>query len=118
MKQPIKTDELMERVSGNVEFIDLMMNTFFNSREERLSAIHRAYEERNYDELADLAHKLKGVVGNLSITKAFEILKELHVEARLKNDRRISRLIGQLEKSILEAESFFKTNPIFKPQKH
>jgi hypothetical protein len=61
MKQPIQMDELLERVSGNMEFVILMMDTFYNSSEERLSTMEREFEARNYDELADRAHQLRSI---------------------------------------------------------
>ena len=114
MKAPIQMDELLERVSGNMDFIKLMMNTFFSSYEERLAALDQAFEARDYEEVADLAHKLKGVVGNLSIKEAFELLKKLHVEAHMKNDRQIRKYLDKIRKSLEEALVYFQTDPVFK----
>jgi HPt (histidine-containing phosphotransfer) domain-containing protein len=114
MKQPIQMDELLERVSGNMEFVILMMDTFYNSSEERLSTMEREFEARNYDELADRAHQLKGIVGNLSIKEALVLLKKLHEEARMKNDKQIKKLLVKLRQSIDKAHQFYLTDPIFK----
>lgn len=111
MKHPIQIKELLERVSGNREFVIRMLDMFFKTSDERLSALKREFGNRNYEELAEQAHKLKGLVGNLSINQAFNILLDLHKEARLKNDQRIESLIQELEQSISEAKIFFQNNP-------
>jgi HPt (histidine-containing phosphotransfer) domain-containing protein len=114
MKAPIQMDELLERVSGNMDFIKLMMNTFFSSYQERLKAMDEAFEAKDYEELADLAHKLKGIVGNLSIKEALELLKKLHVEAHMKNDRQIRKYLDKIRVSIEDALHYFQNDPIFK----
>jgi len=108
---PIQIEELLERVSGNREFVIQMLDMFFQSSDERLSALGKEFDNRNYDELAEQAHKLKGLVGNLSINKALGILKNLHEAAGLRNDLYIIRLLADLEETISKAKIYFQNNP-------
>ena len=114
MNYPIQIEELLERVSGNREFVILMLEKFFQTGEERVSALHKAFDRRNYKELAHQVHTLKGVVSNLSINKALGILKELHEAAAAKNDLLIARLLCELEETIAEAKTFYQENPSLK----
>lgn len=111
MINPIQIEELLERVSGNREFVIQMLDMFFQSSDERLSALGKEFDNRNYKELAEQAHKLKGLVSNLSINKALNILKDLHEAADLKNDVLIIKLLKDLEETIYEAKSFYLQNP-------
>lgn len=108
---PIEIEELLERVSGNREFVAQMLEMFFASSDERLSTLHKEFGSRNYSELAEQVHKLKGLVGNLSINQASALLKELHTAATQKNDIKIKNLLYDLDKIISEARIFYYKNP-------
>jgi HPt (histidine-containing phosphotransfer) domain-containing protein len=114
MIYPIQIDELLARVSGNREFVIRMLELFFESSDDRLSALQAEFNTRNYSEVAEQTHKLKGLVGNLSINKALPILKDLNTMAVEKNDSQIESLLGQLKDSITEARQFFNDNPSLK----
>lgn len=107
----IQIEELLERVAGNREFVIQMLEMFFRSSDERLSALGKEFDNRNYPELADQAHKLKGLVSNLSITQALPILRNLQVAAGLKKDFQIIELLKELETVIADAKAFFQNNP-------
>lgn len=111
MINPIQIDELLERVSGNKEFVLRMLDMFFKTSDERLSALRMEFNNRNYEGIAEQAHKLKGIVGNLSINQAFCILRDLIKEARLQNDPQIESLLKELDQSIGEARIFYQKNP-------
>jgi hypothetical protein len=111
INSPIQIEELLERVSGNREFVIRMLDLFFQTSDEKIATLNQAFENRNYSELAEQAHKLKGLVGNLSINKALDILRDLHLVAGIKNDAEIGRLLGLLEEAISEARSFYQNDP-------
>lgn len=111
MIYPIQIEELLERVSGNREFVIQMLSLFFQTCDERLSSLRKQFDNRNYQELAYHSHKLKGLAGNLSISKALPILAELHNEAESMNDVRIGSLLNDLEKTMTEARIYFDENP-------
>ncbi|MDD4646153.1 MAG: Hpt domain-containing protein [Bacteroidales bacterium] len=105
---PIQFDEILDRVSGNREFVYQMLEMFFQTRVERISVLRKTSDSHDYSRLADEAHKMKGLVGNLSIHIAFTKLKELEEAAELRNNLLIEKLINELEESISEAELYFK----------
>lgn len=111
MKKPIVTAELMERVSGNTEFARTMLDTFFASYTERISALQDNLNAGEFAEMADNAHKMKGIVGNLAIHEVFQLLKELHRAAGLKDPKKAEKLISKIDREIKRAEDYFKSNP-------
>lgn len=114
MIYPIQIDELLERVSGNREFVIRMLELFFESSDDRLATLRGEFNRHHYGELAEQAHKLKGLVANLSINKALTILKELNTMAEQRNDSQIDKLLTELEKTISEAKIFYQENPSLK----
>ena len=115
MTNPIQFDQLLERVSGNREFIIQMLDMFFESGDERLATLSKAFDNRNYTELADQAHKLKGLVGNLSINQAMPVLKELTESAQQENDLHIIKLLAELGRIIAEARIYYREHPTLTP---
>lgn len=110
MTRRIDFDDLLERVSGNAEFANRMMKSFFSDWESRVNNMDACLNEEKYDELADGAHQLKGILGNLSINKGFELLKSIHTEAKLKNPRQLLKLMKKLRTELERAESFYLEN--------
>lgn len=108
MTDPIKMEELLDRVSGNREFVIQMLKMFFQSSDERLSALIKEFEKRDYPELSEQIHKLKGLVCNLSINKAPKILRDLHEATAQENDLQILRLLSDLEETISEAKTYYQ----------
>lgn len=115
MTQPINIEELLERVSGNKDFVITMLDMFFQSSDDRLLALNHEFTSHNYEALAEQSHKLKGLVGNLSINQALNVLRDLHDESILKNDAAIARLLGELESIIADAKQFYRQNPTLIP---
>lgn len=111
MTYPIQIEELLERVSGNREFVVRMLDLFFQTSDDRIRVLRNEFNHRNYEELAEQSHKLKGLIGNLSITKALPILRDLHASARKKEESRIETLLDELDTVIAEAALFFSQNP-------
>ena len=91
-----------------------MLDLFFDTSDNRMAVLRHEFENKNYPELADQAHKLKGIVGNLSINKAMSILKALHTMSIDHNDPEIKNLLMELEGTIAEAKSFYLHNPQLK----
>ncbi len=115
MTNPIQFDQLLDRVSGNREFIVQMLDMFFQSSDERLATLAKEFDNRNYPELADQAHKLKGLVGNLSINQALPVLKELSEAAHQQNDLSIIKLLAELGRIIAEAKIYYQEHPTLNP---
>jgi HPt (histidine-containing phosphotransfer) domain-containing protein len=111
---PIHIKELLDRVSGNREFVVQMLELFFQTSDERFSVLRKEFQARNYAELADQAHKLKGLVGNLSINQASALLKEIHSASRRMDDSKIEILLTELDQSLADAKAFYLKNPSLK----
>ncbi len=110
MVKRIDFDDLFDRVSGNKEFAQRMIVNFFSTWMVRTNKMEADLNEEKYDDLADGAHQLKGILGNLSIQKGFHLLKTIHEEAKLKNPKKLVKLLSQLKKEITAAEKDYNDN--------
>lgn len=108
MKKSIDFTDLFERVSDNREFAERMLNSFFDSWITRFESLEHFLNEEKYDELADGAHQMKGILGNLGIRNGFDLLKSIHEEARLKNPKKLVKHLNSLKKELSAAQDYFK----------
>lgn len=71
----IDIDAALERFMGSEKLI-LKTLTLFTA-DENLNSLCTALENNNAEEAYKAAHTLKGVCGNLSLTKLFELIKDI-----------------------------------------
>ncbi len=108
MSKKIDFTELFERVSDNKEFAQRMLENFWSTWLVRMDRLEANLNEEKYDDLADGAHQLKGILGNLSMHKGFDLLKTIHLEAKLKNPRKLVKLLDQLKKELIACEAYYR----------
>ncbi len=73
-KAGINIETLIERLMGNEALIRKFMNRF--SENENFSELETAIAKADWKTACESAHMLKGMCGNLSITKLFELFAE------------------------------------------
>lgn len=76
----INIDEALSRIRGNKKLYRRMLTLFDNSEEfDKLEAL---LQEGDYPKAGDVAHAIKGMTGNLSMTALFEASTRLMNELR------------------------------------
>src|SRR5262249_15841529 len=68
----LDTDELMQSVDGDLELMREIVAVFLDELPRMRSRIHDALELEDAEALSAAAHALKGAVGNLGASAAFE----------------------------------------------
>lgn len=76
---------VMERVCGNLEFLQLVLTVFEEDCASHMASIRQACQEQNASEVAAAAHKLKGVLGNMGGKRAWAYAKDIEASARVGN---------------------------------
>ncbi len=95
----IDIEDGLSRVRGNKGLYKRMLGMFVQSAE--FAAFEEAWAERNYEKMADIAHSLKGMTGNLGLVKVYELSSKMMVEFRSgnKNDALVAEYQQALEKT-------------------
>ena len=95
--------EGLERCLNNEAFYFKLIDKAINNNS--FDNLKKELEEKNYDEAFNIAHSLKGVLGNLSLTPLYEIVFELTELLRARKDidysEYIERLLNKREELIL-----------------
>lgn len=82
MNQTLNTEETLERLQGDVEFLGVLFNTFLEDYDERLETIATAVHNRELEDLARMAHSLKGVCGTVGAERLKACALDLELAAR------------------------------------
>lgn len=88
------TSEGLDRCLGNEGFYLKMVD--MGIRDEKFEQLGGVIESGNLDEAFELAHALKGVLGNLALTPIFEPASEMTENLRARIDMDYSTLYSKV----------------------
>ncbi|MDN3638675.1 ATP-binding protein [Simiduia curdlanivorans] len=110
-------DAALGRVRGKPERLVMLISLFQQDMPARMTAIQSALHLCQFDEMAKLAHQVKGVAGNLSaellaqtaaaleVNCNMEAISETAIAAMVSElDRRYERVIAEFERYVLSYE--------------
>ena len=75
--QAVDPEEILDRVDGDLEFLQELAELFFESSEELLSELHTAIASGDAETVGTTAHTLKGALENFGAMRAFNLALEL-----------------------------------------
>ncbi|MGB2678785.1 MAG: response regulator [Candidatus Acidiferrum sp.] len=70
-------DELLGRIGGDKKLLNKMIRTFLGDTPKRIAALQKAVQRKDTDEIASLAHALKGSLGIFLAQHACDCAREL-----------------------------------------
>lgn len=99
LEEYIDVKEGMGRVRGNKALYKRMLDMFLNSKE--VGEFDSFLKEKNCEEASKSAHAIKGISGNLSLKKLFNVSNDLVEELRKEiiNEEAIAGYYDTLEKT-------------------
>lgn len=106
----INFKELFIRVDNNREFIQTVIEKFFEIRDSRIDDIKTPLLNKEYKKAKDAAHKLKGVLANFSMIEARTTIVELENLLMESNQKLAIQKLEQLENDIETAKEFYLNN--------
>ena len=114
---PIDFDSLLRRCVGNSSIMEKILGKFQDKIQEDLDKISESVKKSDVDQIALLAHALKGAAGNLSAESLREIAAELEQLGRSgeleQAEHYLARLHQEVERCLAylpEAENFIREN--------
>ena len=106
----INFKDLFIRVDNNREFIQTVIERFFEIRDSRIKDIKESLKNGNFKHAKDATHKLKGVLANFSMEVARTTIIELE-KLILDHQQKLSlQKLDQLINDIENAREFYLTN--------
>ncbi|MDX9880916.1 MAG: ATP-binding protein [Prolixibacteraceae bacterium] len=105
----INLDELKKMTGGNESFFSEMLEMFIHTSENGLASIHDSFYAKNWNVVAETAHRLAAPAKHLMASSLYEALKTLENEAETnKNENEMTRLINSIEHEIKQINIFLR----------
>jgi HPt (histidine-containing phosphotransfer) domain-containing protein len=89
-------DEASEFLGLDKEFIEKLLKTFKNSFEDDLDYLSKLVSNKEYVEISNITHKLKGRTANLQIKHMQKIFTEMEIRSKNSDIKDFELLIKQL----------------------
>jgi CheY-like chemotaxis protein len=87
----------LKRVRNREDRLHQLIQLFLEDMPARVDEMTNAAEQQNYSEVAKLAHAIKGVSGNLSALKLFELSAEIETAAKAADSDTLNLLIKDIQ---------------------
>ncbi len=100
----LNKEALLDRVGGDLEFLDEITRVFLDGRQQLLSEIKCALSGGDAQALARATHTLKGCVANLAAGAAFEAAQRLEALARQGELSQAAEAYAALETEVVRFE--------------
>lgn len=91
----IDADATLARFGGNEALLAKFLKKFLD--DPSYSEVQSAWEQKQWDALERAAHTLKGVAGNLGMTRLFSLSNEMVQRIRRKEQEGLEKLYAELE---------------------
>ena len=95
--EPVDYDDLLARCMDNQDLAQRILARFEQTFGDDLNSFCKAVGDQDADQMARLAHRLKGASANVSATKLFGVLTELESLVRSSRQDDPTELMGDLQ---------------------
>ncbi len=97
-------DDLLGRIGGDKKLLNKMIRTFLHDIPKRIAALQKALQRKDADEIASLAHALKGSLGIFLAQHACDHARELEKLGRKSELGGATVVFGALKEEIAKLE--------------
>ncbi len=103
---PVDYPSVLERIGGDKSFLKELLNLYFEDFSEKYGQIQKAIEQKNFDQISELGHSLRGSSANLSLTFLQETSLHMEVAGKEKNVENAKKALALLEQEFKRLKDF------------
>jgi len=96
----VSRDELLQRVDGDMELLEELVDLFLEDLPDRLQGLREALDQDDVPQVHELAHSIKGSVSCFAAAAAFEAASQLTDLARSGTRNGLKEAIDILEQEM------------------
>jgi HPt (histidine-containing phosphotransfer) domain-containing protein len=97
----VSTDELLERINGDLGFLSELLDVFRKDYPQQIQAVRQAITDDDASALQRVGHTLKGSLGNLAAPMASRIATDLESMGKSGNLARAGIRAAELEEELV-----------------
>lgn len=107
---PIDFSDALDRIGGDTLFLKELLSIYFQEYAEKKALLDEAIARRDYAQVCELGHSLKGASANLSLTRLQRVAFLLETAGREKQIHLIKEAALSLEKEIRTLKAYLERN--------
>ena len=98
----INAEEMAAKIGLNAKHIPILVQSFIDEGVQIISSLEAAIGQKDYTEIGNTAHSIKGSSGNLKFDAMYELAKEVELSAKAnKEDYPYEDACASLKNAIL-----------------
>lgn len=78
----INAEEMAAKIGLNARHIPILVQSFIDESTQIMGSLEAAIEKKDYAEIGNTAHSIKGSAGNLKFDEMYELAKEVELSAK------------------------------------
>ncbi len=102
---PVDIEDFMERVPME-ELIAKFLNNFLKGYQDFINEIVTSISNGDAEDIRENAHKLKGVLANLSMDKGRQLALDLEQRSDTISKEDALKIVGEIEKEIIRLKAY------------
>ncbi len=114
--QCIDLEDVLVRLNNNAELLKKLLEKYYDTYVEYFEQIRQSYEQHQYRQVSEMAHKIKGASRSLGINRVGDMAEQLELsqkEGIIKEGVDYPKLLNQLQAALFDtmvelAEFFHK----------
>jgi HPt (histidine-containing phosphotransfer) domain-containing protein len=110
--RPIDFGDVLDRIGGDASFLMELLAIYFQEYAEKKRLLEEAIARRDYIQVCELGHSLKGASANLSLTRLQRVAFSLERAGREKQIQLAKEAALSLESEIQTLKVFLERNPL------
>lgn len=103
---PVDYPSVLERIGGDKPFLKELLNLYFEDFSEKYERLQKAIEQKNFDQISELGHSLRGSSANLSLTFLQETSLHLEKAGKERNVEKAKKALALLEQEFKRLKDF------------
>lgn len=108
---PIDYGDVLERIGGDLAFLEELLKIYFVEFRQKKNQIEGALKSRDFPQIQDLGHSLKGASANLSLVTLQRVAHALEAAGRDGNIVEAGKALAGLVAECGRLESYLRENP-------
>ena len=112
LKPALDLEAALARLDGDDEFLAELAELFLGSIDELLESLNAAVQTRRPEEISDVAHAIKGSLGNFCAHPAFDAALSLETTTRAGDLRQVDELHVTLVREIERLNAVLKSEVV------
>ncbi|MFB0566729.1 MAG: Hpt domain-containing protein [Candidatus Aminicenantaceae bacterium] len=105
-KSPIDLSSALERIGGDKSFLKELLDIYYEDFQEKLPNLYKALEEKDFNQIQELGHSLKGSSASLSLLSLQEASLHMEMAGRETNIKKAKETLYILENEFKRLKDF------------